>query len=122
EPVNPALGSATMCTRLDHNPSRVSEVSMRRSVILGLGLLAVTSIGCAEADPALLLTGHIPLIGSVSGDDLSCERPSSIDDVELVVSSVFINLEEVEDIGFSLGLLLENRLVDSSSYSSSGYD
>lgn len=120
--------SAKMSSKGSSTMKRNAEVQMKRTALLAISTVALIGSACAEPEPSLLLTGHIPLVGATVEEgeiDFSgCEPPGSIDDVELVSGSVFINLAEVEDsgAGFSIGLLMENRLQDSSSYAPIGHD
>lgn len=108
-------------------PKLVTEVQMKRTLYL-VGAVALLGSACAEPDPSLLLTGHVPQVGASIEegvlDTSGCTAPGSVDDVEISNHAIFINLAEVEDSGegFQIGLLLENRLIDSSSYSPSGFE
>lgn len=96
---------------------------------LALALLgSVLVIGSACADPTadILVTGHVPLEGSLdeeTGAVTDCAIPSEIGDT-LLAQDLFINLEEIESAGtgFTLGLLMENRLDNSSTYAPIGED
>lgn len=102
-----------------------TEAVMKRTTIAVFGAVALMSAACAEPEPSILVTGHVPLIGSEEeGVVTGCAAPGSISDIEVSYGSVIINLQELDDANapFQLGLLLENRLVDSSTYSAIGHD
>lgn len=100
---------------------------MNRTLLFPLVACALLGSACAEPDPALLISAHIPALGSLdeeAGVVTDCAGPTSIEDVEIFSSTLFINLDELEaaGTGFFVGLLVENRLEDSSVYSPSGFD
>lgn len=100
--------------------------------LVGTFLLA-GSAACADPDSSILITGHKPLEGSleeVDTDDdgipdlafvTDCSRPEQIGE-GVIIQDLFINLAEVETTGFSLGLLMENRLSNSATYAPIGED
>lgn len=106
--------------------TKTSQERLMKRVMIIAAAVALSATACAEPDPSILVTGHVPLSGSADeeGGVTDCSAPGSLSDVELVSGSVFVNLEEVEAAGvpFSIGLLMENRLVDSSTYRPIGYD
>ena len=64
----------------------VTEVQMKRTVLLAIGAVAVAASACAEPEPSLLLTGHVPQVGASLEegvlDTSGCSAPNGIDDVE----------------------------------------
>ncbi len=123
----------------NHFMKRTLEAPMRRVLSIAVAAAALGTVGCAEPEPSLIVTAHVPLVGSVEdvevpvpngeeGETVTVERltgcvaPGGIDEVEVSYHSVLVNLAETEGNGFGIGLLMENRLVDSSAYSPSGFD
>jgi len=96
---------------------------MRPLTIALLGTLMLAGSACADPEASLLVTGHTPLEGSLEDDGTitSCEVPDTIGDTTLV-QSLFINLAQHDNVPFSLGLLMENQLADSSQYAPIGED
>jgi hypothetical protein len=111
----------------DVSNSFASELMMKRSMLfVALGAVALMASACAEPEPELLITAHVPLEGS-SGDEgevTGCTAPDSIEGVNVIYQSLFINLDDFQEgnAPMQLGIMMENRLIDSSSYEPIGHD
>jgi hypothetical protein len=98
------------------------EYAMKRLSYLLLGSVLFFGSACADPDISILVTGHAPLEGSLdseTGEITGCAIPETIGE-GVYFSDLFINLADAEVTGFALGLLMENQLVDSSSYAPIG--
>ncbi len=107
--------------------SYASESKMKRSTLFAIGALALVTTACAEPEPEIIASAHIPLTGSEGEDPgtvTDCQPPGGIEDNEIIFQSLFINLADFEEANapMQLGLMMENRLIDSSTYSPSGHD
>lgn len=104
----------------------LQENRMKRTTLILLGATLLIGSGCANPDPAILVTAHVPLEGS-EGDEpgtvADCTRPEEIGS-GIISQDVFINLAEIEAAGvpFTLGLLMQNRLINSAQYAPIGED
>lgn len=99
---------------------------MKRLTLALLGTVLVIGSACADPGADILVTGHVPMEGTLdeeSGLITDCSMPTEIGDT-LLAQDVFINLEEIESAGtgFTLGLLMENRLDNSATYAPIGED
>lgn len=91
--------------------------------LLLLGTVLIAGSACADPEASLLVTGHVPLEGTLEEDGsiTGCEIPNTFGD-NIIAQDLFINLADAENTGFSLGLLMENQLVDSAQYAPIGED
>jgi hypothetical protein len=100
------------------------ENRMKRLTLLLLGSVLIAGSACADPDISILITGHAPLEGTLdeeTGLITDCTIPEQIGE-GIYYSDVFINLADASGTGFALGILMENQLVDSSSYAPIGED
>lgn len=106
---------------------------MKRLTLAALAAMSFAATGCAEPEPSLLMTGHVYGTGSIdeeSGRLTGCTFPTTLADIEFFSQSLFVNLADFDDGGlyrefgapFAVGLVMENRLVDSSDYAPIGHD
>lgn len=103
---------------LQHTP----EARMQRLSLLVLVAISLTTAACADPDSSIIVTGHQMMEGSMGDNGLEgCEVPSAIGEGQRSMDIV-INLADPVTVaaGFQLGLLMENRLTDSSSYAPIG--
>lgn len=94
---------------------------MRKLPFYALAAVTLAASACADPDSSILVTGHQFMEGSGDGEDVVCEMPAVIGE-GLSSMDVVINLADPTTVreGFRLGLLMENRLTDSSSYAPIG--
>ena len=98
------------------------EAGMTRLTLALAGTLLLAGSACADPGASLIVTGHQLMEGSAdeeTGEISGCEIPTSIGEGTRS-HDVFINLADAANTGFTLGLLMENRLDDSSDYAPIG--
>ena len=111
-------------------PTTHQELRMKRILVALMGAsIFLGASACADPETSIIVTGHKPLEGTEEElEDGSvivtdCQAPTTLTG-GITFYNVFVNLSDpvTESFGFELGFLMENRLVDSSSYAPIGHD